>query len=260
LGVSQTSNEQDFSVMLWLSDPDLERKSINKFLNNGLVDGFIIASMLMGDPIIEALKSTPRPFVLVGRQPALPDASVVDCDNVQGAYAATQHLLKTGRKRIATITGSEGMQSGINRIEGYQKALQDWGLTVNHALIAKGDYTEASGYFGMFQLLPEKPDAVFIASDNMAHGAYRALKEVGIRVPDDIAIVGFDDIPSADQMTPPLTTMRQPIRKMGNLAAEILINKINYPDTDSQRIILNPELVVRQSCGSSALAGSITLR
>jgi LacI family transcriptional regulator len=136
-------------------------------------------------------------------------------------------------------------------VRGYGAALHARGLTVDPALVVEGDFTDDGGYTAMKQLLPHQPDAVFVASDAMALGALRALREAGRRVPDDVAVVSFDDMPFAVRTDPPLTTVRQPIERAGSTAAEILINLIEHPSPEPRRIILPTELVIRDSCGAS---------
>jgi LacI family transcriptional regulator len=118
-------------------------------------------------------------------------------------------------------------------------------------LIVEGDFTEAGGYRGMHTLLARHPDAVFAASDMMAFGALRALREEGLRVPEDVALVGFDDVPQAARSEPPLTSVRQPIYRLGTTTVDSLLDLIEYPDSSPRRIVLPTELVVRASCGSA---------
>jgi LacI family transcriptional regulator len=155
-----------------------------------------------------------------------------------------------GRRRIALIGGPSGNSAAEDRKRGYLSALQERRIGVEESLIAHGDYTEASSHEAMLRLLPQRPDAVFVASDMMALGAQRALRAAGLRVPDDVAVVGFDDMPQAATSNPPLTTVRQPIRRAGALAVETLIDIIENGAEPPRRIILPTELVVRASCGS----------
>ena len=139
----------------------------------------------------------------------------MDADNIGGAREAVTHLLRLGRTRVATITGPQNMIAGADRLAGYLAALRDRGVVSDPGLIAEGDFTEAGGYRAMQQFLARRPDAVFAASDIMAIGALRALREAGLRVPEDVAVVGFDDLPQAARTEPPLTTVRQPIYRLG---------------------------------------------
>jgi LacI family transcriptional regulator len=234
--------------MLWLAEADYERRTINKILYNGLIDGVIVASMVMDDPIIDSLYQHKVPFMLIGRHPVYDNLSYLDVDNRGSACQAVLHLLRSGRQRIATITGPQNMVGGIHRYQGYQDALHDHNIPVIPELVAEGDFTDATGYTCMLRLLQHKPDAVFAASDTMALAAMRAIQEHGLRVPDDIAVVGFDDIPQASRGRPALTTIRQPITRMGSMAAETLINMIESGSGLPRQTVLSGELVTRDSC------------
>lgn len=246
-GVTATCNAADYSVMLWMGEPEYERKTISKILYNGLVDGVIVSSMLLDDPLIERLAESKRPFITVGRHPTNERISYVDVDNRIGAFQAVSHLLRGGRRRIAVINGPANMIAGQDRFQGYQDALHDRGLPLNPEMIAEGDFSEISGYQAMRRLLQTRVDAVFAASDAMAFGAMRAITEAELSIPDDIAVVGFDDIPLAAISNPPLTTVRQPILRSGSLAAETLIDMVEHPDPQPRRVILPTELVIRAS-------------
>ncbi len=249
-GVSSACNANDQSVMLWLAEPEYERRTIRQIMHSGLIDGAIVASMLMDDPVVQALAEGDLPFILVGRHPTNTRVSYVDTDNLDGARKMVAHLLRLGRSRVATITGPQNMIAGADRLAGYSAALHDRGLAVDLELIVEGDFTEAGGYSVMQRLLPRRPDAVFVASDIMAVGALRAIRDAGLRVPEEIALAGFDDMPFAERSEPPLTTVRQPTVRMGSTAVEMLIDLIEHPDSAPHRIILPTELVVRKSCGS----------
>jgi LacI family transcriptional regulator len=250
-GVSAACNLHDHSVMLWLADPEYERRTIRQILYSGLIDGVIVASNLLDDPVVQALVEGNLPFILNGRHPSNDQVSYVDIDNIASAREAVLHLLRLGRQRIGTISGPHDMIAGADRLAGYSAALRDRGQVVNPELIVESDFTEAGGYHAMQRLIPRQPDAVFVASDTMAVGALRALHEAGLRLPEDVAIVGFDDMPFAARTDPPLTTIRQPIQRSGELATETLIDLIQHPQATTRRVILPTELVVRASCGAA---------
>ncbi len=246
-GVASACNTHDYSVMLWLAEPEYERRTISKILHNGLIDGLILASMLVNDPLLESLSASDLPFILIGRHLSNERVNYVDVDNINSAREIVSYLIRLGRRCIATITGPKNMIAGADRLDGYLAALRERGITPQPDLIVAGDFTEAGGYNAMQQLLPHKPDAVFAASDMMALGALRVIREAGLRVPEDIALIGFDDIPFAAHADPPLTTVRQPIHRTGVIAAETLIDLIAHPDSHPRRIILPTELVIRAS-------------
>ena len=247
-GASSACNALDYSVMLWLAEPEYERKTIGQILHNGLMDGVIVTAMLVDDPLIERLSESKKPFITIGRHPTNENINYVDVDNRSGAQQAVSHILRTGRRRVAVINGPESTAHSWERFQGCKDALRQRGLSLLPELVAQGDFSESSGYFAMQQLLPQHPDAVFVASDAMALGSMRAIQEAGLGIPEDIAVVGFDDIPAAAISKPSLTTIRQPIQRMGSLAAEILIDMIEHPSPQPRHLVLPTELVVRSSC------------
>lgn len=251
-GVSAACNVHDHSVMLWLAEPEYERRTIRQIMHSGLLDGVIVASNLLDDPVVQALLEGDLPFILNGRHPNDGRVNYVDIDNIASAREAVLHLLRLGRKRIGTIAGPHNMIAGADRQDGYIAALRDRGQLIDSGLIVESDFTEAGGYSAMQRLLAHRPDAVFAASDTMAVGALHALREAGLRVPEDVAVVGFDDMPFAARTDPPLTTVRQPIHRSGELATETLIDLIQHPQPAPRRIILPTELVVRASSGAAS--------
>jgi LacI family transcriptional regulator len=248
-GVSTACNTHNYSVMLWLAEPEYERRTISQILYNGLIDGVVIAKTLMSDPIVNSLFESKMPFILIGRHPSL-DVNYLDVDNIQAVREAMFHLIRLGYKRIATITGPQDQISGYDRYQGYLIALQNSNQPIRSELVAEGDFTEAGGYTAMLRLIPSRPDAVFTASDMMAYGAMRALREANLRVPEDVAIVGFDDIPTSSSTDPPLTTIRQSANSMGAMAVETLIDIISRRESKTRHVILSTELVIRSSCGT----------
>lgn len=249
-GITAACNQHDYSTMLWLAEPEYERRTIQQIVSAGMIDGVIVASALTDDAVIDAVRMRHIPFVLVGRHPIHNDITYVDVDNRMSSRDAVLHLLRLGHRRIATIAGPLNMIGGMDRLAGYRDALKSRGLLADEKLIAEGDFGEESGYRAMRELLPNAPDAVFVASDTMALGAMRALREAGKKIPDDIAVVGYDDMPFAAHTEPPLTTVRQPIHRAGFVAAETLMDLIQEHDAAPRRVILPTELVIRESCGA----------
>ena len=246
-GVSAACNAHDHSVMLWIAEAEYERRMIRQILHNGLVDGVIVASNLLNDPLVDALSASRIPFVMIGRHPEKENLNHVDVDNRRSAREMVEYLLRHGCRRIGTITGPKNMIAGMDRLEGYLDALRGNGIAVEPALIAEGDFSEASGQAAMQRLIPGEPDAVFVASDSMAVGALRALRNANLRVPQDVALAGFDGMPFAEHTDPPLTTVRQPVHHTGFVAAETLIDLVANPGSPPRRIILPTELVIRGS-------------
>jgi LacI family transcriptional regulator len=250
-GISSACNANDHSVMLWVAEPEYERRTIGQILQGGLIDGVIIASALLDDPVVKAVFKGNLPFIMVGRDPTNANISYVDVDNVNSSGEMVGYLIRLGYRRVATISGPKNMIAGSDRLQGYLAALHEKGVPRDPNLIAQGDFSEAGGYAAMQRLLPFEPDAVFAASDIMAVGALRALHEAGKSVPQDIALAGYDDMPFAARTDPPLTTVRQPIQRAGAVAAETLIELIARPDDAPRRIVLPTELVIRESCGAN---------
>lgn len=245
-GITAACNQKEYSMMLWVDEPTYHMRTIRQVLYSGLLDGVIISSMLIDDPIIKSLYQRKMPFVLIGRHPDL-DVNYLDVDNHSGGYKATSYLIESGYERIATITGPKNMIAGYDRFRGYCDALDKHGIKLDQALIAEGDFTEKSGYECMKKLLPLSPDAVFAANDSMAMGALRTLHQANMSVPEDIAIIGFDDSPIAPHSDPPLTTMRQSPYEMGFKAVNLLLDVINHPNQETKHIVLESELIIRGS-------------
>lgn len=177
--------------------------------------------------------------------------TVVDIDNVDGGRQAAQCLLSGGHRRIGMITGPMGWRSVNDRTQGYRTALMEAGIDFDSSLVGQGDWSYNGGYAAMEWLLDRSPrmTALFAQNDQMAMGAIRALRERGIRVPEDMAVVGYDDIPAADFYYPRLSTIRQPMQETGRVAVQLLIEAINNPDVEKREVFLKPELVRRESCG-----------
>lgn len=250
-GIAYTCNEYDYIISLFLIQTQEDERKLYPRISQGLLDGVIVQVGTIGDQFIAALLQGTIPSVVAGRPQHHPEASYVDVDNVAGAYNAVMHLLQLGRERVATITGDMGTTAGLDREKGYRRALQKRGISVNEDWIVHGDFTEISGYYGMQRLLSHKPDAVFAGSDTMAMGAIRAIKQAGLSVPEDIAIVGYDDLPPARMTSPSLTTIRQPIHRFGVKAVEILLDVIENGKEPARQIVFDTKLIVRESCGSS---------
>jgi LacI family transcriptional regulator len=249
-GIAQACNQHNYTLGLFLvGTPEDEEKIYPRVSRRGFLDGVIMQSGQIGDHLIDRLVNSTLPLVVAGRPFNTTDVSFIDVDNVQAAYQAVCHLARLGYQRIGMITGLTNSTVGLDRKEGYLKALLDQGLTMEKSLIVEGDFSEIGGYHGMEQLLPARPDAVFAASDQMAMGAMRFVRDSGLRVPEDIAFVGFDDLPQSSLADPALTTVHQPITQFGIKAVEVLIDLIEHGTKPAQRVIMNTELVIRDSCG-----------
>jgi LacI family transcriptional regulator len=251
-GVAQACNQYDYTLGLFLVGSKEDKEKIfPRVSRKGFLDGILIQSGQIGDQLIDRLIISNLPLIVMGRPFQSGEVSYIDVDNVRASFNAVSHLIRLGYQRIGTITGLAGSAATIDRKEGYLKALTERDRNVEQSLIVEGDFTEAGGYYAMQQLLPAQPEAVFAASDLMAAGAMRAVREAGLSIPDDIAFVGFDDVAIATYSEPRLTTIRQPIVRFGVNAVEILIDLIENGIKPARRIIMDTELIIRDSCGAS---------
>ncbi|MFB6290498.1 MAG: LacI family DNA-binding transcriptional regulator [Candidatus Bipolaricaulia bacterium] len=250
---TEECNDLGYELMLsLLTTPDEEEKLYPDIVSNSFLDGLLIASNPVEDPLLEALIDDGTPFVSVGRHPN-EQANYVDVNNYGGAKQATEYLLNSGHERIATITGPLDQAPAIDRLRGYKDALKEADLEVEDGLIYEGDFTEESGSKGIHKLLANFPTAVFAANDLIAIGVLKELKEMNKKVPEDIAIVGFDDIQASSAVEPPLTTISQPIDDLGRESVRYLKKLIERNQSTEQndekpiRKVLNTELIVRSS-------------
>ncbi len=252
-GIAQACNQHGYTLALFLADVmEDEEKIVARVARKGFLDGVIIQSGSFGDDaIIEHMIEAEMPLVVCGRPFRTEKVSYVDIDNVNSAYNAVTYLVRLGNKRIATVTGPLNSTVGIDRLDGYRKALTERGMPIDESLIMEGDFTDSGGYYSMLKILPHKPDAVFAASDVTARGAMRAVKEAGLAIPGDIAFIGFDDLPNSSYSDPQLTTVRQPVVPFGVRAVETLLELIENGIYPPRRIIMDTELVVRGSSGVS---------
>ena len=254
-GIAQSCNQHDYTLSLFLVDSKEDEETIfSRVCHRGLLDGVMVQSGHHGDQeIIGRLIDAKMPLVVLGRPFRSDNITYVDIDNINASYTAVSHLVTLGRRRIGTIAGPANSTVGLDRMEGYRKALVERGLDIDESLISEGDFTEVGGYNAMQKLLPAKPDAIFAASDIMAIGAIHAVRDAGFRVPEDIAFVGFDDLSQASHADIQLTTVRQPVVQFGIRAVETLIEEIENRGSPPRRIIMDTELVIRQSCGCPVL-------
>jgi DNA-binding LacI/PurR family transcriptional regulator len=257
VGISDGLAARDIQLVLLMAQTAREEARVERYLEAGHVDGAILVGPHGVDPVPARLDRQGVPIVLSGRQLGDGGVSHVDSDNRGGARAAVAHLLDSGRRSIATIHGTLDLSSGIDRLEGYRDALREAGLPLDAGLEGPGNFHPVSAADAMRELLERRPgiDAVFAASDSMAAAAMRVLQENGRRVPEDVAVVGFDDSPIAITTRPELSTVRQPIEAMGREMARLLLYRIDNPGEAPSQVVFNTELVVRASSGG-ALASS----
>jgi DNA-binding LacI/PurR family transcriptional regulator len=244
-GVAQELEEQDKQLVLLMVDSAAGHDRVERYAMARHVDGVLFASIHGADPLPELLARRGIPVLCNGRPLGKATVPYVDVDHVGGVATAVRHLLAIGRTRIATIAGPQDMVAGIDRLAGYRSELRGSG---RRSIVALGDFTRESGAAAMRELLEDDPalDAVFIASDLMAHGALRTLREAGRRVPEDVAVIGFDDVEMARYTDPPLTTVRQPILEIGRQMARQLL-RLAAGEAIEHAVVLPTELVVRES-------------
>jgi DNA-binding LacI/PurR family transcriptional regulator len=248
------THPRDYTTLLWLGAQDDEATFQRRILQNRLMDGLVIASVGSHDPLIQELLKRKTPFVMVERPAHHANRiNYVVVDNVKAAREAVKHLLQSGRRRIGTITGKLSHVDGQDRLEGYRLALREaTNKSTNVSLVVEGNFSFRSGYHGARQLLAKGIDAIFAASDRCALGALQALQEAGVKVPGEVALVGFDDL--ADpviQSQVELTTVRHHIAKRATLATELLIDLIEGKKEGIHHLVLPTELIVRKSSGAS---------
>ncbi|MCM2578093.1 LacI family DNA-binding transcriptional regulator [Streptomyces meridianus] len=233
LGISRELAGHDLQLVLLLVEGPADYDRVGRYLAGGHADGALLFSLHNDDPLPAITRRVGIPTVFGGRPGwagAEADRGIlyVDSDNRGGAREAVRHLITLGRARIATITGPMDQTASVDRLDGYHDMLMD----ADSKLIVEGDFTEAGGARAMAELLDRAPDldAVFVASDLMACGALRVLRERGRRVPEDVAVVGFDDMAEVAELTnPPLTTVRQEIEEMGRLMVRLMLRSLGQP-------------------------------
>lgn len=245
VGVNAALESTDLVLMLLLADSGHGRKRLERVLRSRRADGLLLLALHGEDSLLRLAQSLELPVVSGGRPLHGEPAWYVDADNRGGARAATEHLIASGRRRIAAITGRLDTEAGVARHRGYRETMAVAGLDA--ARTEQSDFTEAGGAEAMASLLQRFPDldAVFAESDNMATGALRALRAAGRRVPEDVAVVGFDDLPAALTTDPPLTTVHQPVEALGREMARMLLSLIDGEQPTP--LLLPTHLVVRAS-------------
>ncbi|MGW1540416.1 LacI family DNA-binding transcriptional regulator [Streptomyces sp. NPDC002309] len=254
-GVGAELSDTEMQLLLIFAGSDRERRRLAQYLAAHRVDGVLLVSVHADDPLPDLLSQLEIPAVISGPRSAEETLASVDSDNYGGARSAVEHLAARGRRHIAHITGRLDVYGAQRRIDGYRDALRDAGHPADRQLIEPGDFTEEGGRRAMTELLARAPglDAVFAASDVTAAGARQALREAGRRIPEDVALVGYDDSAIARHMDPPLTSVRQPIVEMGRSMIDLLLTEIadRRPamsrGPQRRQMVLATELVERAS-------------
>jgi len=224
-----------------------------ELVQSNRIDGIIFSGPRFDDQALQMLAAEEFPTVIIGQLPGM-DVYCVDVDNRKAARMAVNHLIKLGHRRIACITNADlSFTAAADRLAGYRDALTEAGIPYREEYVRFGDFDLESGYQQMKSLLTEDPHptAVFVASDVVAFGAMTAVREHGLQIPHDVALVGFDDVPMARYVDPYLTTVQLPTSDLGKTACELLIKIINHQPPQEKRLLLETHLVVRDSCGEN---------
>ncbi|GHE79573.1 LacI family transcriptional regulator [Streptomyces spiralis] len=247
--VSDALAGTDIQLLLTLVRTDAERRRFVEYARGGRIDGVLLMSVRGGEPLPDMLAELRLPTVLLGRRSGDECASYVDSDNVGGARDAVDHLLRSGRTHVATITGPLDMYVAQCRLRGYEEAMRRAGHAHGPTWIVEGDFSEESGRRAMTELLGRHPevDAVFAASDTMAAGALNVLRAAGRRVPEDVAVIGFDDFLLAQHTDPQLTTVRQPVEEIGRAMVRLLLEALEDSSRAWRHVILPTRLIRRDS-------------
>lgn len=242
-GVSGALSGTETQLVLLINHRHQPQGRMGRYLRAGHADGAIVVSPHRGDNVEEAMRGA-RPVVFIGRPFDSEGLSYVDVDNVAGGRLGTQVLIDAGRRRIATVAGPQDMTTGLDRLRGWELALTDAGLSSDLAEV--GDFTVAGGRAATERLLARADlplDAIFVASDTMAIGVRQALDAAGLRVPQDVALVGFDNLGAAGAMSPALTTVNNPLLEMVERATAMLLDRIADPTLPAEALVLAPRVV-----------------
>ncbi len=242
--------ELGYNIILCNSYDDPKKQAAYiRVLMEKRIDGLILVSSGSDEELTRLLADEGIPKVLVDRELDGVSADFIEADHEDGGYQATQYLISLGHRHIACVAGPQNILASAARIKGYQRALREAGLNFNPDYLIYADFTSLGG-FNAFQhllALPARPSAIFASNDLMAIGGICAANQVGIRIPDDLSVLGYDDIALASFSTPPLTTIAQPKQAIGRLTAEVLIDRIKHPDVSLRRELIKSKLVVRAS-------------
>ncbi|AJP05381.1 LacI family transcriptional regulator [Streptomyces cyaneogriseus subsp. noncyanogenus] len=239
--------ERTVQPVLLVAESEQARGQVTQYLRQGAADGALVVCLDADDPLPAMLVAAGVPTVLFGRPPGRLRAGYVDLDNAAGARLAAGHLLARGRRRLATIGAPGSAPAARDRLDGFRATLAEAGIT--DVPVVRGRFTAESGREAMARLLREHPglDGVFAANDLMAQGACQYLREQGLAVPGDIAVVGFDDSRAATECRPGLTTVRQPVEEMAAAMARLLVEQLRGGTDGGSRTLFEPVLVVRES-------------
>ena len=251
LGIDEELAISGYDLMLHTTHHERTKETeYTRTLTQGMTEGLLLLLPLNPDAYLQTLREQQFPYVVIDHQGFDDFSSTVTAANYRGAFEAVNYLIGLGHKRIGFIAGTEATSSARERQEAYSAALAEVGISLDCALIAPGNFDQPGGFKAAQTLLDlaQPPTAIFAANDVSALGAIEAARSRHLRIPEDLSIVGFDDIPRALYSYPPLTTVRQPLTEIGRLATRLLLKHIKNPDQPTERIVLETEFVIRESC------------
>ncbi|MGD8584711.1 MAG: LacI family DNA-binding transcriptional regulator [Chloroflexota bacterium] len=255
-GIDDVLAANQYELMLYTTHRRKVKESAYvNMMARGLADGLLIVLPREPEAYLQWLRLREFPYVLIDQFGIDKSDLSVTATNYQGGYEATKHLIDLGHRRIGIITGWMDMVSACHRLEGYRAALADSSIPYDANLVYEGNFTRACGFQGANELLdsPQPPTAIFASNDDTAFGVADAALARNIKVPTELSVVGFDDIPMAVSHVPPLTTVRQPLEDIGRSATKMLLNLIQNPDEDQASIVLPTELILRGTTASPSL-------
>ena len=253
-GIDEELAAASYDLMLYTTHRRKTRESIFvSSLTNGMTDGLLMILPMDPAAYVSTIRRNNFPFVLIDHEGLDADGPSVGATNRVGACQAMDYLLGLGHRRIGFITGNLEMDCANERLAGYSESLERCGIPHDESLVREGDFHKPLAYQRTHDLLslPEPPTAIFAANDVSAFGVMDAVRDRGLRIPNDVSVIGFDDIPDALTSHPPLTTVRQPMREMGKRATRMLLDQINHEEPRQPRIELPTELIIRGTCRST---------
>lgn len=243
--LTYNANEFDYDITLWLTAQGYDQRIVERVVNDSFSDGLIIAEGSINPIVLDILDQREKTYLLIGRPSVRADQiNYVDVENRTGGTLMTRYLIEQGRQRVGIIPGREEIPSAYDRVEGYIETVEAFGYPP--IIAPSGGFTESGAYKSMAYLLRQNVDAVFCCSDFMALGAIRAIEEAGLRIPEDIAVGGFDDMPHMISHRPRLTTIRQPIAQVAEAAVRGLVNLLEGSEPSFQQVF-PVELIIRES-------------
>ncbi len=255
-GIDQELASLGYDLMLFTTHRKEGKE--NQYVNtiaNGLSDGLLLMVPLIASPNLETsylkvLREKNFPYVLIDQTDSEDKSSVVDSNNWQGAYEAIKHLINLGHKRIGFTTGVMAINAAKERLDAYKAALKAHDIEIDERFIIEAGFDSEDGYIAAQQLLSlnKRPSAIFASNDLSAFGVMDAIRNKGLSIPEDISIIGFDDIPQASVTYPKLTTVKQPLEQMGREAVKLLLEQIEQPEKPVRRVTLATALIKRDSC------------